>query len=107
MEDGRRMGNAEITNLKERERPSLLSLLGDMVTSGVEQLFDAMLRKANEMVQRYAVVDAESNRSDRSIKAMTLPADVQKLLVDARDTFLLFAVIPMLPLDHMPQRWAG
>lgn len=90
-----------------RQRRSLTETL----TMWMEEMFEMVLRKAEKMVDKLPVGAEQQQAMKRSMSSFgsrvsTISNRIGNNVVNAWKTFLLFGVLPLVPLDYLPEPMA-
>ena len=86
--------------------------LTDQLTLWLEDFFEMMLRKGEKMVEKMPVDRAEQRAIKSSMQSISnrvsgWSSRISKGIAESWAAFVTFAVLPLLPLDHMPQPLSG
>ena len=78
----------------------------------MEEMFEMVLRKAEKMVDKLPVGGEQQQAMKRSMSSFgsrvsTISNRIGNNVVNAWKTFLLFGVLPLVPLDYLPEPMAG
>lgn len=86
--------------------------LVDHLTLWLEDFFETILRKGEKMVEKLPVDKAEqraikSSMTSISNRISSWSSRISRNITDAFSAFVLFGVLPLLPLDYFPEPLSG